>query len=128
MAAVSGINGYLTVGSCIVSSLTDCEFTIGSPNEDIFTVGGAGWSNTVETAKRGSGTINLVLDELALITSIAESGELVTLTFYASTGGSTATGSARLGQVGTTINREGTAERVTVPFTTDGVWTGTLIT
>ena len=128
MAATSGLNGYMTIGSCIIASLTDCNLNIGSPNEEYFAVSGAGWSETVATPKRGSGTINAVLDEAALITSVAESGELVTLTLYASTGGASATGSARLGQFDHSINREGTVERVSIPFMTHGVWTGTLIT
>jgi hypothetical protein len=128
MAAVSGLNGYMTIGSCIVASLTDCDLTLGSPNEEFFTVDGAGWSQTVATAKRGSGTINAVLDEAALISSVAESGELVTLTLFASTAGATATGSARLGQFNTTVNVEGTVEKVSIPFMTHGAWTGLLVT
>tara|TARA_B110000263_G_C15187425_1_gene454468 strand:+ start:83 stop:469 length:387 start_codon:yes stop_codon:yes gene_type:complete len=128
MAAVSGLNGYVTVGSCTVASLTDCDLTYGSPNEEFFTVNGAGSSNTVATAKRGSGTMNLVLDDAALFTSVAESGELVALVFYSKTGGDSAIGNGRIGQVQTTFNLEGTVERVTVPFMTDGVWTGTLVT
>lgn len=128
MAATSGLNGYMTIGSCIVASLTDCNLNIGSPGEEYFSVDGAGWSQTVATAKRGSGTINAVLDEAALICSVAESGEKVTLTLFASTGGASATGSARLQQFDYSINREGTVERVSIPFMTDGPWTGTLIT
>jgi len=128
MAAVSGLNGYVTLGSCTILCLTDCDLTYGSPNEEFFCVDGAGASSTVATAKRGSGTLNLVMDDAALFTSIAESGELVALTFYAATGGDTATGNARIGQIQTTINREGTVERVSVPFMTDGAWTGTLTT
>jgi len=128
MAATSGLNGYITIGSCIIASLTDCDLTYGSPNEEYFAVSGAGSSETVATAKRGSGTINAVLDEAALISSVAESGELVTLTLFASTAGATATGSARLGQFNTTVNREGTVEKVSIPFMTHGAWTGTLVT
>lgn len=128
MAYVSGLNGYVTIGSCTVAALTDCDFTYGSPNEEFFTVGGGGASNTVATAKRGSGTINLVLDDAALFTSVAESGELVALVFFSKTAGDSASGNARIGQIQTTFNREGTVERVTVPFMTDGLWTGTLVT
>lgn len=128
MAAVSGLNGYVTLGSCTVACLTDCDFTYGSPNEEFFCVSGAGASNTVATAKRGSGTMNLVLDDAALFTSVAESGDLVALVFYSKTGGDTATGNARIGQIQTTFNMEGTVERVTVPFMTDGAWSGTLVT
>jgi len=128
MAAVSGLNGYMTIGSCIIACLTDCDLTIGSPNEEFFCVSGAGWSNTVATAKRGSGTINAVLDEAALISSVAESGELVSLTLFASTAGASATGNGRLGQFNITVNLEGTVEKVSIPFMTDGPWTGTLLT
>tara|TARA_R110002096_G_scaffold66682_6_gene162283 strand:+ start:2055 stop:2441 length:387 start_codon:yes stop_codon:yes gene_type:complete len=128
MGAVSGLNGYVTVGSCTVSALTDCDLTWGSPNEEFFTVGGAGNSLTVATSNRGSGTLNLVLDDAALFSSVAESGELVTVVFYSKTGGDSATGQVRLSQFNTTMNMEGTVEKVSVPFMTHGAMTGTLIT
>lgn len=128
MAYLSGKNGYITIGSCIVSAFTDGNFNWGSPNEEFFTVGGAGHSSTVATANRGSGTINVVVDNTALLSSIAASGELVALTFLSDTGGDSATGNVRLGQFDTSINREGTVQKVSIPFMTDGAFTGTLIT
>jgi hypothetical protein len=128
MAALSGKNGYVTIGSCTVASLSDWDLTYGSPNEEIFVVSGAGSSNTVSTSNRGNGTFNLVLDDAALFTSIAESGELVAAVFLADTGGDSAIGNIRIGQIQHTGTREGAAQRVSVPFMTDGAMTGTLIT
>lgn len=128
MAYVSGVNGYVTIGSCTVAAVTDCDLTFGSPNEEFFTVAGAGNSNTVKTSNRGSGTINAVLDDAALISSLAESGELVSLTLFAQAGGASSVGNVRLGQFQHTFNAEGTVIKVSIPFMTDGARTGTLVT
>jgi hypothetical protein len=128
MAYISGKTGYMTIGSCTVAALTDCDVTFGSPNEEFFTVAGNGFSSTVSTAQRGNGTINAVLDDAALISSLAASGDLVTIAIFADTGGPSMTGSARLGQFQGGFAREGTVQKLSIPFMTDGEWTGTLVT
>jgi len=126
MGATSGLEGYCTIGSCTPVAVTDCNLNFGSPNEEYFAVSGSGFSETVATAKRGSGTINAVCDEAQLLNSIASSGDLVTLAFFASAATS-ATGEGRLGQFDWSMNREGTPQRVSIPFITHGVWTGDLV-
>jgi len=122
--ALSGKQGYMTIGSCTMVALTDWDLTYGSPNEEYFAVSGNGASETVGTAERGSGTMNMVVDADALAADLAETGDLVTLTLLGQTGLTLATGSARLGQFNFSGNREGTVQRASVPFMTDGTWTG----
>jgi len=130
MSAVSGINGYITLGSCTPLAITDASFTYGSPNEQYYAVSGDGAAETVETAKRGEGTFNAVIDDATgrLISSVIESGELVTFAFYAKSGGDAATGQCRIGQPEFSFNREGTPQRMNFPFMIHGKLTGTLIT
>ena len=128
MAYLSGTTGYITFGSCTVAAITDWNATIGAPTDEFFTVDGGGWGSTVARAFRGSGTINAVLDDAALISSIAQSGDTVTVALISNTSGPSYTGTIRLGQFETTVNLEGVVQRLSIPFTTDGAMAGTLFT
>jgi hypothetical protein len=127
MSAYSGKNAIIRVGSCDLFAATDWTLTYGSPNEEYFAVSGAGASQTVSTAERGSGTVNAVLDPEGVLGSVAVTGALVTLTLLGETTGKTCTGKARVGQIEITANVEGTPQRQNMSFMTHGAWTGDML-
>jgi hypothetical protein len=122
---VSGLQGAILIGSCEMIMVTDATLNVGPANEGFHTVGGGKYQLTVETGHTGEGTINGIVDEDGLATSVMLPGQKLTATFRSATG-IVYTGQIRLGQFQYTFQRSGEVQRVSIPFMTHGSSTGSL--
>lgn len=127
MAALCGKSSYVMIGSCTPVTTTDWTLTYGSEPQEYTPVGGNGAALTCAGVERGSGTINVVTDPLAIVASVSASGALVFITCVAENGGDVAAGFARIGQIESSGEIGGGVQTQTYPFTCHGKWGGTLL-
>lgn len=157
--ALSGKVATITIGSQVddpsaddpavsgtMTAATDWRLNFGSPPEAYFAIGGNGFQETVATAFRGEGSINVVVENRNATVSDGngswaptfKSGQLVYLELiandYAAVDGGggnvgaslAAYGNARLGQFDYSPNRDGSVQKFSIPFMTHGPWYGSL--
>lgn len=127
MPALCGKSSYITIGSCTVVPMTDWTLTYGSEPQTFHTAGSGGAQETCAGGEKGSGTINCVTDNQAILASAAASGDLVYITVFAEASGKYAVGFARIGQIESRGELGGGAQTQSYPFTTHGKWGGTLL-
>lgn len=121
---LSGKAGELLIGENNLQQLTRWELEYGMETHVYAARSGGGAEETVAGVSGGRGSIELLYDPEEPITSIVSSGELVTLKCrHTATGPVQAEGAARLGRLTFSANRDGTLQRVTVPFVCHGLWT-----
>ena len=127
-APVSGLTGTVTVGSCALIFITDITLEAGPDNEQFHTTGGGKYPLTVETAHKGGGTFNGIVDTAGLASSIFLPGELVTGVIIRSAAGEVHyTGSVRMGKFSFTFARSGEVQKCNIPFLLHGASTGDLV-
>ena len=122
MGVRSGVEGELLIGSCNLLEFSMWDLEYGSDTQTYSARSGGGAQQTVAGEASGSGNIECAYNDEALISAVAASGALVTLTCR-SASGSEHTGQARLGKYKLGANRDGSVQKISVPFTTHGVWT-----
>jgi hypothetical protein len=124
MGAISGKYGEAHADSCNFLEFESWELTYGPNVEPINSRAGGGATTTIDGVANGSGTISLFLDPDDPIAGQVTPGQLLTLIcMNRSAGAVQATGQARLGQFTLGANRDGSPQRVSIPFTTHGLWT-----
>lgn len=124
MAARSGKYAEALFDSCNFLEFESWTLTYGSNPQEYNSRAGAGSTQTVDGVNSGSGEVTGFLDTSDPITGQVTTGSLVTLICRSDTTGPVqATGSARIGQFTLGANRDGTPQRVTIPFVTHGAWT-----
>lgn len=122
MAVLSGKEGYITVNGSSMIEISKWDLEYGSNNEKFYSRNGGGASQTVAGALDGSGSFEVMYNDDTPITSALVPGTLYTAVFYHGTNDSH-TGSLRIGKFSFSVDREGSAQRVSVTFDTHGVWT-----
>jgi len=122
MAVPSGKDGYVVINACTVLQLSKWTLEYGPEIHKFASRAGGGADQTVAGVFSGSGTIEVMYDDDTPITSTLTPGELYTATLYQNATDSH-TGSMRLGKFSFEVDREGTEERVSIPFETHGLWT-----
>ncbi len=121
---LSGKSGELVLGTNNLLQLTRWELEYGMETHVYAARSGGGAEETVAGLAGGRGMIELLYDPDEPITAITASGDLVNLICrHTTTGSIQAEGEARLGRFSFSANRDGTLQRVTVPFTCHGAWT-----
>lgn len=124
MGAISGKYAEAHLGSCNMLEFESWELTYGANVEPVNSRAGGGATTTIDGVENGSGTISGYLDPDDPISSQVSPGQLLTLICLSRSSGTVqATGQARLGQFTLSANRDGTPQRVTIPFVTHGLWT-----
>ena len=124
MAVSSGKFAQALFGSCNFLEFESWDIEYGSNVIEYNSRAGAGATKTVDGVHSGSGTITGFLDPDDPITTQVTTGALVTLFLHITeTGPVQYSGSARLGKYSSSANRDGSVVTVSIPFTTDGVWT-----
>ncbi len=125
MAVISGKFAEVQVDTCNILEFESADLTYGSNVQEYNSRAGGGATKTVDGVEAGSGTLNGFYDPDDPILTQLTTGDLVSIILRESQGGvEVAKGSARLGQFGLpNFNRDGTPVQVSVPFTTDGLWT-----
>lgn len=120
---LSGKTGELLIGDNNLLQLTRWELEYGMENHVYAARSGGGAEETIAGVAGGRGSFELLYDPDEPITAIAASGDLVSLTCrHTADGPVQAEGQARLGRFSFSANRDGTAQRVTVPFVCHGAW------
>lgn len=122
---ISGKFAEVQIDACTFAEFESADLTYGSNVQEYNSRAGGGATKTVDGVESGSGTLNGFYDPADPIFSELTTGSLVALIFRESQGGvELAKGNARLGQFNLPqFNRDGTPVRVSIPFTTDGLWT-----
>ncbi len=125
MAVLSGKFAEVHVDSCNILEFESADLTYGSNVQEYNSRAGGGATKTVDGVESGSGTINGFLDPTDPLTTQLTTGALVEIELKESAGSTTiASGFARLGQFNVPeFNRGGAPVKVSIPFTTDGLWT-----
>lgn len=124
MPVLSGKTGCLLSGSSTLEGFENGSLEYGAEPQEYFAKSGAGAAETVAGAESGSGSFQMVCNSEDWPTTLISPGDLVTLSFrHDGTTTVEATGSARLGKFSWEMNRDGTPQRVTIPFVTHGSWT-----
>ena len=124
---LSGKYAEVWVGTCNVLEFESADLTYGSNVQEYNSRAGGGATKTVDGVESGGGTINGLLDPTDSLTGSLTTGALVLIALKESSGSTTiATGYGRLGQFNIPeFNRGGAPVKVSIPFTTDGLWTFT---
>ncbi|MGE3314004.1 MAG: hypothetical protein AB7O26_02730 [Planctomycetaceae bacterium] len=121
---LSGKAGELLVGANNLEQLTRWELEYGMETHVYAARSGGGAEETIAGVSGGRGSFELLYDPEEPFTSIASSGDLVSLKCrHTADGPVQAEGSARLGRFTFSANRDGTLQRITVPFICHGAWT-----
>lgn len=124
MGQMSGKYSQVLFDSCNFLEFGSWQLTYGADIHPTASRSGGGAQKTVEGIFRGSGTINGYLDPDDPLTGQVVSGTVYAISlYYRVTGPVLWTGNARLGPWDTGADREGTPVMVSIPFTTDGLWT-----
>ena len=130
MPVLSGKTGYVEAtpesggSASLLLDFVNGNLDHGAAIEEFFARSGAGSSETIEGGFSGSGQFTVQYNDANIFDTSFASGDLVTLTFvHNPTGPRQATGRARIGMIGRTINRDGTIQQLVVNFTTHLSWT-----
>ncbi len=122
MAVLSGTDGSVTIDASNPIEITQWDLDYGADIDGYYSRSGAGGQQTVKAGTNGTGNMEFMYNDDTPIQSLIGEGDLITLTLLHSSGDSH-TGLARIGRFGFGINRDGTGQRVSVSFTTHGLWT-----
>jgi len=121
---LSGKAGELLIGENNLLQLTRWELEYGMETHVYAARSGGGAEETIAGVAGGRGSFEMLYDPAEPITAIASSGDLVSLTCrHTADGPVEAAGLARLGRFTFSANRDGTVQRVVVPFVCHGAWT-----
>ena len=120
---LSGKNGTLEVDSCMLLDFTNGNLEYGSNIETFAARSGGGAEETAAGLDGGSGSFELVYNDANLFDTLVSSGDLVTIDFRHSELIGLATGQGRIGRISREVNRDGTIQKLTVPFTCHKAWT-----
>jgi len=122
MATISGVQGYIVIDASTPIDLTKWELTYGANVEEYASRSGGGAAQTAKGLTKGSGSFEVMYNDDTPIQTLISEGQLVTLSLYVGPS-DVHTGSARIGEFSYSVDREGALSRVSVTFTTHGLWT-----
>ena len=124
MSALSGKDGEVGIGSSNPIDLVQWDLDHGANVETFAARSGGGAEETQEGLENGTGSFQFIMNTVTPITSLISKGDLVTLSLKHSVTPSVAwAGQARIGKFSSSVNRDGTMQRVTVNFTCHKTWT-----
>lgn len=105
---------------------TKWNIDIGADTQPYHSTDGEGWQSTVAGAFAGTGSFEVTVSPDVLPGTLFHSGQLVAMKMKIDTpsGAPYLSGDARLGKFNYPPDRAGGPQIITIPFQTDGPWTG----
>lgn len=105
---------------------TKWNIDLGSDIQTYNSIDGEGWQSTVAAVYAGTGSFEVTVSPDVLPGTLFNSGQLVALKLKIDTpsGAPYLSGDARLGKFNYSPDRAGMPQLITIPFQTDGPWTG----
>ena len=123
---LSGKSGevFSVTDASILLDVTNWTLTHGLNIETYAARSGAGAQETQAGLENGTGTVEAMMVSSSTIGSLFASGDLIDLELRHTAGGSVKwAGCARIGQISTGANRDGTMQTYSFDFTCHGTWT-----